>query len=176
MKLAGHTGQGDVSVTGPLEILRVAAAPFPGIAQVEHGLHIPFAQLDEKIVQPPEQGVVVLARSILERRLHFGIYAALSVGAHQHAQVAHSHRAQAVQLAGQTLPVASAAFRGQYRPVPEVGTYKVIRLFVFDELTVLYPDDVMASSVHAGENHHCGQDGQHGYSGSCGRFPDPACP
>ena len=161
--VAGHTGQWYVTVTCPFEILRVAAAPFPGIVQIKHSLHIPLAQLHQEIVQSAEKGVVVLARSILKGRLYFSVHSAIAVRADQHAQVAHSHGAQAVQLAGKTLPVTSAAFRGQNRSVPEVRTYKIIRFFVLDELAVFYPYDAVAAFVYTGENHRYGQNSQHGY-------------
>ena len=36
---------------GPLQVLSIAAGPLPGVVQIEHRLHVPLTEFDEKTVQ-----------------------------------------------------------------------------------------------------------------------------
>ena len=54
----------------PFQVLTVAAAPFPGVVDVEDGLHVTLAKFHKVAVQAREEGVVVHSGSGLEGGLN----------------------------------------------------------------------------------------------------------
>ena len=128
--IACFVGSRLLAGAGLLQVEAVAAAPFPRVVQVEHGLHAPFAHLLQQIVEACQDGVVVDARCFLQRRLHFRLHASHAVAAHEYAQVVQSQLVQLVEFAAQPLAVASLSLRGQDGPIPEVGSHVAILLAV----------------------------------------------
>ena len=113
------------AAAAPFEILAVAAAPLPGVGQVEHGPHAAFAHLGEQEVEPVERAVVVDARGGLEDGfdLRDDPFAALRTD--QHPQVVDARRVHAVEFAAEPCAVAAGTFGGEQGAVPEIGADEV---------------------------------------------------
>ena len=126
----------------PLQIHGIAATPFPGIVQVEDGIHVTLVQLHHQVVQPGEDGIVVHTRFFLEGRLHFGRHTVAAVCSHQDAEIVHTDTFQVIQFLVQAFPVSAFPFRGEDGAIPEVGTHIIVRFSVADELSVFDADKI----------------------------------
>ena len=132
---ARHRG---VAHAGPLEIGAVAAAPLPGIVEIEHSLHAAALELDKQAVEPGEKRVVVDAWCGLQHGSHVGRHAQAAIGTHQDAQVVDAQLLQAVEFLAEALPVASLAIAGKNGGIPEVGAHIAIGLALHIELAVAH--------------------------------------
>ena len=127
-RVAVFVGTWRLSCSHMLQIEAIATTPFPRVVQVEHGHHLPLPHLHEQIVETCQDGVVVYARSHLQRGFGLRFYATLAIASHQNAKVVNPHAFHQVELAFQSLAVATLPFRTQNGTIPEVGSNEVIRL------------------------------------------------
>ena len=136
--VAGGFGQRLAGVAVPFQVLAQAAAPLPGIGEVQHGLHVALAQLGQQVVEPGHDAFVELARLRLQRLQHAVLVAVgQALSAHHHAQVGHALLFQKVELLAQALP-AGVALGSQQPAVPVVGPNVAVGLVVEGELLTLH--------------------------------------
>ena len=121
-----------------LQIESIATAPLPRIVQVEHSHHLTLAHLLQQVVETCQDGIVIYAGLHLQCRLHLGGHATLAVRTHQNAQVVNTHLLHQVELLAQTLTVSPLPFRAKDGTIPEIGSYVIIGLTVFDEMSILH--------------------------------------
>ena len=127
-----------LTCSGLLEVETVAAAPLPGVVQVEHSHHITLAHLLKQVVQTSQYRIVIYARCDLQGRLHLRLHATLTVGAYEDTQIINALRLQQVEFLGEPLAVTALPFRAQDSPIPEVRTHIIIRFTVLHEMAILH--------------------------------------
>ena len=131
-------GTRGLSRSGMFEVEAIAPTPLPGVVEIEHRHHITLAHLHEQIVESGKDGVVVNAGFHLQGGFHLRGHPSLAIRPHEDAQVVDAHLFHLVELAAQTLTVATLPFRTEYGPIPEVGAHIIIRFSVLDEMSVFH--------------------------------------
>ena len=108
--VAVHKRDEGLFTGSPFQVLTVAAAPFPGVVDVEDGLHSPLAKFHKIAVKAHEEGVIVHAGSGLESGLHAGEYAIRAVSANKGTEVGEAKGLEGVKLPLEALYVTATAF------------------------------------------------------------------
>lgn len=122
---SGQSRNGIGAPAAPFEVLAVSAAPFPGIGEVEHCLHVPLSQFGHQEIQPVECAVVVNSGCGLQDRFDFRYDSRVAFRPDQDTQVADTRCLQPVEFAAQAVTVAPRPFGGQQSPVPKVGSDEI---------------------------------------------------
>lgn len=86
-------------VTCPFEICAVAAAPFPGVVEIEHGFHVALLKFGKEVVESFEKCVVVNAGGCLQHRFYVRFKPFSTIAADEHAEVGETELLEEVELA-----------------------------------------------------------------------------
>ena len=148
-------GSGSLACTGMFQIEAIDPTPFPGVVQIKHRHHLSLPHFHQQIVGSSQDRIVIDPRTYLQRRLHLGGHAALTVATHKDSQVVDAHPFHQVQFLNQTLAIASLTFRTQDSTIPEVGAYVIIGLTIFQEMTIANGHELRLSDHR--QTHRCQQ-------------------
>ena len=123
--IAVNRGDQGLSGSCPLEIHAISARPFPCVVDVENGLHVSLAHLGKEVVEAPEDGVIIHARLLLERRADTCRDAVRTVTAHEDTEVGHTEGLERIKLSLKAFAIAAYTLAAEDGTIPEVGSDEV---------------------------------------------------
>ncbi len=129
------------SVTCPFEICAVAAAPFPGVVEIEHGFHVALLEFGKEVVESFKEGIVVDAGGCLEHRLYVRFKSFGTIAADEHAEVGETQLLEEVEFACEALAVA-ILLGAEYGAVPEVCADETVEGVADVEFAVAHGDEL----------------------------------
>ncbi|MPM94652.1 hypothetical protein SDC9_141800 [bioreactor metagenome] len=91
----------------PVEVLTVAARPFPRISEIKNRFHATFTNFGHKEIKSIENVIVVHTRFQLQSGLHFGWNSVFAVGANQYTQVDDAIGIHKIKFAYQPVAIAT---------------------------------------------------------------------
>ena len=139
-----------------LQIKAVAPTPLPRVIQIKHSHHLALPHLLHQEVETRQDGIIIHAGRHLQRRLHLRGHAPLAIGTHEDAQVVDADLLHQVELLTESLTISALSLRAEDRPIPEIRAYKIIRLTVFFEMSVLHGHELRLS--RHGDSHRSHQE------------------